>query len=107
MANRVLSAQLRPVSCKVDVRRDMEVTKPGLAVTPTQIKELTDRGIAVNLPNANQFLEGNSSGSWEVDPVFKRNADMCELWEIEQTAKNKIIKAHKVDKKRFGTLIKE
>lgn len=105
MAQRILKAQLNPVTCKLQTGIDYEITKPNLALTPQNIKDLTDRGIAVNLPNEKQFLEGDSisaSKSWDVDPVFKRSADMCELWELEQVAKNKVLKAHKVDKRKFG-----
>lgn len=105
MAQRILKAQLKPVICKLQTGIDYEITKPNLALTPQNIKDLTDRGIAVNLPNEKQFLEGDSisaSKSWDVDPVFKRSVDMCELWELEQVAKNKVLKAHKVDKRKFG-----
>lgn len=105
MAKRTFKTQINPVSCKLQTGVDYEITKPGLALTPQNIKELTDRGIAVNLPNEKQFLEGDSistAKSWDVEPVFKRSADMCELWELEQVAKNKVLKAHKVDKRKFG-----
>lgn len=105
MAKRILKAQLRPCTCKLQTGVDYEITKPGLALTPQNIKELTDRGIAVNLPNEKQFLEGDAisaAKSWDVEPVFKRSADMCELWELEQVSKNKVLKAHKIDKRKFG-----
>lgn len=105
MAKRKLKAQLNPCTCHLQTGVDYEIIKPNLALTPQNIKELTDRGIAVNLPNEKQFLEGDSissSKSWDVEPVFKRSADMCELWELEQVSKNKVLKAHKVDKRKFG-----
>ena len=98
-----MKAQIKPVTCKLQIGVDYEITKPNL--TPQNIKDLTDRGIAVNLPNEKQFLEGDSissAKSWDVEPVFKRSADMCELWELEQVSKNKVLKAHKVDKRKFG-----
>ena len=87
MAKRILKAQIKPCTCKLQTGVDYEITKPNLALTPQNIKELTDRGIAVNLPNEKQFLEGDAistAKSWDVEPVFKRSADMCELWELEQ-----------------------
>lgn len=105
MAKRILQPQLKPCTCQLKTGVDYEVTKPNLALTPQGIKELTDRGIAVNLPNEKQFLQGDSlnvSKSWDIEPVFRRSADMCELWELEQVSKNKVLKAHKVDKKKFG-----
>lgn len=105
MAQRILKAQIRPVDYKIDENVDMIVTKPGLSLTPSQIKDLTDRGVAVSLPNAKQFLDTEVSindHSWEVDPVFKRDTDMIQLWEIEKAARGKVLRAHKSDKKRFG-----
>ena len=46
MAKRTFKAQIKPVSCKLQTGVDYEITKPGLALTPQNIKELTDRGIA-------------------------------------------------------------
>ena len=83
MAQRKLIVQVRPVNCKVV--GDLElVTKPGLAMTPKQVQELTDRGIAVSLPNEKSFLDGapSSTGDWSIDPIFRRDADMCSMWEL-------------------------
>ena len=73
MAKRILKAQIKPVTCKLQTGVDYEITKPNLALTPQNIKDLTDRGIAVNLPNEKQFLEGDSissAKSWDIEPVF-------------------------------------
>lgn len=81
---------------------DKSVTQPHLAMTPQQVKELTDRGIPVSLP-AQQFLDSDSdSSSWSVDPVFQRDNDINTAWEKEQLSRSKLIKAHKNDKKRYG-----
>lgn len=101
MAKRILQAQLRPCSCRLNTDVDMLATKPGLAMTPSKVKELTDRGIAVSLPNDKTFLDGGST-DWTVDAMFKRSADMCELWELEKNAQSKVLKAHKLDRKRYG-----
>lgn len=104
MANRILKQQLNPCTCNLCLEKDFEITKPNLALTPQAIKELTDRGIAVNLPNEKSFIEGDpsSSASWDVEPIFRRSVDMCEVWELEQISKNKVLKAHKIDKRKFG-----
>ena len=104
MAKRILKAQIRPISCRLS-ESDNLVTKPNLAMTPSQVKELTDKGIAVSLPNEKQFLDGTTySGStdWSVDPVFKRSVDMCQLWELEKSTQGKLIRAHRLDKQKFG-----
>lgn len=102
MAKRILQPQLRPCSCTFCEDRDHLVTKEGLALTPSKIQELTDKGIAVSLPNANNFLSPQDGASWNVEPQFTRDANMASLWETEQLAKRKVVNAHKRDKKQYG-----
>lgn len=104
MANRILKEQLNPCTCGLCLEKDFEITKPNLSLTPQAIKELTDRGIAVNLPNEKSFIQGDpiSSSSWDIEPIFRRSVDMCEVWELEQVSKSKVLKAHKIDKRKFG-----
>nr|DAW16016.1 MAG TPA: hypothetical protein [Microviridae sp.] len=99
MAKRKLVAQLNPVDCKVVDSLEL-VTKPNLAMTPKQVQELTDRGIAVSLPNEKSFLDGSSSKTdWSIDPIFRRDADMCSMWELSRDCQGRILKAQKADKK--------
>lgn len=99
MAKRKFVAQLNPVNCKVVDSLEL-VTKPGLAMTPKQVRELTDRGIAVSLPNEKSFLDGSSSKTdWSIDPIFRRDADMCSMWELSRDCQGRILKAQKADKK--------
>ena len=98
MAKRKLVAQLNPVNCKVVDSLEL-VTKPNLAMTPKQVQELTDRGIAVSLPNEKTFLDGSSKTDWSIDPIFRRDADMCSMWELSRDCQGRILKAQKADKK--------
>lgn len=100
MANRKINPVVKTCYCTLLDDRDKLVTKPHLAMTPQQCKELTDRGIAVSLPNS-QFLDGESTG-WDVDPSFRRDSDLVSTWEIENQSKSKLIRAHKTDKKKYG-----
>lgn len=101
MAKRVISPVLKSCACTINPYKDREITKPHLAMTPQQVKELTDRGIAVSLPNG-QFLDGESNDGWSIDPVFKRDADLPSTWELETLSRSKLIRAHRADKKKFG-----
>ena len=100
MAKRKRSAQGNPVNCKVVDSLEL-VTKPGLSMTPKQVQELTNRGIAVSLPNEKLFLDGSSSSrtDWSIDPIFRRDADMCSMWELSRDCQGRILKAQKADKK--------
>lgn len=103
MAKRILKAQMRPVNCNLREDIDRLQTKPGLALTPGAIKELTDKGIAVSLPNQNQFLAPTSATtSWDIEPEFKRDATLASTWEAEQLATQKVMRAHRKDKQIFG-----
>lgn len=99
MAKRKLIAQLNLVNCKVV--DDLElVTKPNLAMTPKQVQELTNRGIAVSLPNEKSFLDGSpSTTDWSIDPIFRRDSDMCSMWELSRDCQGRILKAQKADKR--------
>lgn len=101
MAKRVISNGIDVCSCIIDPYKDRDVTKPHLAMTPQQVKELTDRGIAVSLPNG-QFLDGESTEGWNVDPAFKRDSDLVSTWELETLSRSKLLRAHKSDRKKYG-----
>lgn len=74
----------------------------GLAVTPSEVAKLTERGIAVNSANAGglEVLEGVS------DPVLTleqtRGVDVNDVWEASKQAAANLIRAHKKDKEYYG-----
>ena len=70
-------------------------------MTPKQVQELTDRGTAVSLPNEKSFLDGSPSSAtdWSIDPIFRRDADICSKWELSRDCQCRILKARKADKK--------
>ena len=55
-------------------------------MTPKQVQELTDRGISVSLPNEKSFLMVLLllETDWSIDPIFRRDADMCSMWELSR-----------------------
>ena len=74
---------------------------PSHDMSTKQVQELTDRGIAVSLPNEKSFLDGSPSSAtdWSIDPIFRRDADMCSMWELSRDCQGRILKAQKADKK--------
>ena len=102
MAKRIFKAQLNPCTCVHNVLVDHICTKPGLALTPSDIKALTDKGIAVSLPNAQNFLAPQEGASWHVEPQFRRDATMCSVWETEKLSQRKVMKAQKTDIQIYG-----
>lgn len=102
MAKRIFKAQLNPCACLHDSLVDHICTKPGLSLTPGDIKALTDKGIAVSLPNAQNFLAPQEGASWNVEPQFRRDATMCSVWETEKLSQRKVMKAQKADIQIYG-----
>lgn len=84
--------QFRLCECNFNVNTDYERTKPGLAITPSQIKEMSDRGIPVS-PMNTQFIDVHGDGSWQVEPQFQREMDMATAWSLEKKSQREALKA--------------
>lgn len=65
--------------------RDWMRTVRDGAITPSQIKELTERGIPVTPQAVEREIHGR--GDWNIEPMFKRDMDAATAWEMEQRAK--------------------
>lgn len=91
--------EFNPTSCNFDVTKDFERTKPGLAITPEQVKEMTLRGIPVSAQNVG-FIETSGNGSWTVDPQFRREMDMATAWQMEKESTRKVMQAMR--QKKYG-----
>lgn len=102
MAKRIFKAQLNPCQCVHNPEIDHICTKPGLALTPSDIQALTDKGIAVSLPNAQNFLSPQKGASWNIEPQFKRDATICSVWETEKLSQRRVMKAQKSDIQLYG-----
>lgn len=77
--------------CKFDVKKDWQRTQDNLAITPAQVKELTDRGIPVSSQNVNFLESGSDVNSWSIEPQFRREMDMATAWEMEKNASRKVL----------------
>ena len=102
MVKRIFKAQLKPCKCIHNSEIDHICTKPGLALTPSDIKALTDKGIAVSLPNSQNFLSPSEDSSWTVEPEFRRDATMCSVWETEKLSQKRVMQARKKDIQIYG-----
>lgn len=75
---------------------------PGLAVTPSEVASLTEKGIAVNAVNAGalNLIDGVP------DPVMTlentRGVDVSDVWNASLDARANLIRAHKKDKEYYG-----
>lgn len=101
MAKRILQANPEYATCRYS--ESDTIVKPGLTMTPAQVADLTNRGIAVSTQNASFVPESDiNPDSWEVDLMHQRGSDLNELWQAERAARSKIVGNHKKDKKTYG-----
>lgn len=78
-------------TCRCSVKDTDPVVKPGLAITPAQMRALNAQGIPVSTGNANHLYEtGHEKLSWDIAPDNRRGVDPAELWQIEQSARKKL-----------------
>ena len=77
--------------------------QPGLALTPTMVKQLTERGVAVSTPNIGYLNEpAVSSTDFFVEPQFTRDMDLNTSWELSKMSSKTLIGMNKRDKLKYG-----
>lgn len=104
--SRKLTKGFRSCECKFDPSRDYMDVIPDASMSPTQLKELADRGIAIS--NANLEINIDGKNTWSVPPAFKKGMDMATAWNQEQTAKRLVKSSINKDKSnRFISSVKE
>lgn len=73
----------------------------GLAVSPTEIMQLTSRGVAASASNAGLiYNEGSANPVMTID--MRRGVDAAEVWTASKDAQANLVKAHKKDKDFYG-----
>lgn len=89
-------------SCKVDGVFEHRVQN-NLALTPRMVKEMTEKGIAVSLPNNTIDPQDDpvmsKAGKWELDPIEMRGFDKNSAWEMSKRSNNKITQAIRKNKR--------
>lgn len=94
MAQRIFTSNGRLATCKCC--KEIKRTISGLAMTPQQIAEMAQRGVPVSPQNMQAYYDGMAGdNNWSVEPMFKRGADINQLWEIEQNSRDRILQARK------------
>lgn len=100
----------RPKSHHNFRRRGIFVTKhinsvaDGLALTPSQMLELSQHGVPVSSHfDDSQFYDGDSTNSLDLLPEHIRGLDISDYWNMSRDARAKFSKAARHDKAFFGT----
>ncbi len=91
----------KPSITRCTIASDAPIVPQGLAVTPTQVASMTERGVAVTAANGNL-----SSSEGVPDPVLlfeqRRGVDIADAWNASQDAKVQLVKGHKKDKDYYN-----
>lgn len=67
------------------------IVQNGLAVTPSQMLEMTERGIPITPQNLGLIYdEGVSKLDFEPPMEFRRGVDICDMWEHRENMKSKV-----------------
>lgn len=75
-----------------------QVVQNGLAVTPSQMLELTNRGIPISPSNLGlEFIEGVSPSDFSVGMEYQRGVDIADMWEHRQSMRKKLSSKEFVD----------
>lgn len=96
-----LSTRPVPNGCK-NTTKPWKYTEQNLAVTPSEIMELTNRGIPVSPSNANQFVVGVPNPSYDLPVDQRRGVDIVDVWDASQSAKRSLIQANIKDTETYG-----
>lgn len=83
--------------------KDSEIRpQPGLAITPSQIDNMAQRGIAVSAYNYGLQYQGLESHGESVPVEFTRGFDKIDAWNLQQSSRKKVNSARIKDEKTYG-----
>lgn len=75
----------------------------GLALTPSQMLELSQSGIPVSSQMANDmFYDGDTSMRVHIDPLDRRGIDVVDAWNLQKSSRRKLMEAHNNDISDYG-----
>lgn len=84
------------VLCDCSFNKSIDIpVQQGLALRPRDVRRLTEQGIAVSTPAANEgsFTASDKPSDFSMDLMFERGVDRNVIWEKSQVAKQRIMNA--------------
>lgn len=83
------------------------VVQNDLSYTPSQMMEMSEKGISVSAQNVNpdMFYDGDTNPSFELGLERLRGVDVADCWQAEQSIKKKAKNGLKNDIKKYGNNI--
>lgn len=74
------------------------IVQPGLSLTPRDVKQLTDRGMAVSTRNIGTVSDPDLTPGY-LPPEYRRGCDINTAWESSRNANNGLIDHYKYSKR--------
>lgn len=65
------------------------IVQNNLSLTPSQIAEMTKKGIPVSTQSLQGIYETPTQGH-DVDPIYQRGVDMNDLWNAQKRVQTKV-----------------
>lgn len=81
--------------------RDCDKVQSGLAVTPSQMMEMTNAGVSISSAGLNYF-EGTENPSFDLPLDQRRGIDAADVWNAEKDAKKRLYQGNKNDVAMYG-----
>lgn len=83
------------------VDNGFEKVVPGLSVSPSQMAQMSEKGIPITAQMADTFFDGVSNPSFDMPIEDLRGVDVNAVWNAQKDARKRIIDAHKADKAAY------
>lgn len=76
--------------CRISSECDI-ITRPNLAITPSQMAKLVDDGIPVSSSMlSGAFNDGVQNPSWDLPIDQRRGVDVAQVWNVQRDARRAI-----------------
>lgn len=79
-----------------------ESTVNGLAVTPSDMHRMVDRGIPVSPANDALFFDGTPNVTFDLPIEDARGVDVNDIWNAQQDSRRKLKNANSADIQAYG-----
>lgn len=75
-------------------QRGESIVQNGLAVTPSDVLRMAERGIPASAQMNTQMIDGHTGSDWNVPLEERRGVDIAQMWQESQNVRTKFRKAH-------------
>lgn len=89
-----------PNVCNAKRHDDEEIVRNGLSLTPSQMLEMTQKGVPIAARNLSAIVDNVSDNDFDISPEYRRGVDISELYEAHEDARKKargVLKRHRAE----------